>query len=99
MSFVTISKPNCVPQREIKEKINQYCLVVSWENIVINHNLDTQKIAAVQQYVKIQLEDESGLLVLRNCEVCWKITEQKNPDMYFYLTSFGFNAFISQAVN
>lgn len=69
MSFVTISKPNCVPQWEIK-KINQHCLVLNWVSIVINHNLDTHLIPTVQQHIKIWLEDENEEgLVLKGGEV------------------------------
>ena len=52
MSFVTISKPSCVPQWE-KKKINHNCLVGSWVGILLNYNLDTQLIPTAQQQTKL----------------------------------------------
>lgn len=92
MSFVTISKPSCVPQWEGK-KINHNCLVGSWLGILLNCNLDTQQlIPTAQQQIKIYLEDENEELLTRGGEVDWKITEQKIYSLY--LISFSFSTFI-----
>lgn len=100
MSFVTISKPSCVPQWEGK-KINNNCLVGSWVGILLNYNLDTQLIPTAQQQIKTYLEDENKeWLIMRVGEVDWKITEQKiSRDIFkvqysLYLISFSFSTFI-----